>query len=681
MRRLAGHCRELGATPDAGGVNFALWARLATRVELLLFATPGDCQPEIITLHPQRNRTAYYWHIYLEGLPPGQLYGYRIDGPRRPAPGSRFDANKVLLDPYGRQVLLGPDYDRQAAARPGDNLSGCAKSVVIDLNHYDWEDDCPPRHPLSRAIIYELHVGGFTRHTSSGVAPPLRGSYLGLIEKIPYLQQLGITTVQLLPVFQFDPQDAPAGKRNYWGYNPISFFAPHDGYASHPHRAVDEFRDMVKALHRAHIAVILDVVYTHSAEGDNAGPSLCFRGIDNDAYYLLTADGRSNTDYSGCGNTLKASHPVTGRLILDSLRYWHQQMHVDGFRLDLAAMLALDEQGQLQPRSALLNAIDTDPMLADCTLIAEAWLTEEQQQASLTAGRWRVWNSNFRDDVRRFIKGDPHSSRALAWQMLGNPDHPADQTGRLDKYINFVTSHDGFTLWDLVSYNQKHNQLNGEQNRDGQTENFSWNHGQEGDSDDPAILALRLRQSKNLSSALLLAFGTPMLLMGDEVLRSQQGNNNGYCQDNPLSWMPWEWEAPAREMQRFVQELIRYRRQLFRGHQAGDQLNTLHELLQQADIGWHGVEAHSPDWRSASHSLAFSARSRDPALACYLIFNAGWEPLLFNLPLPLDGGWQRVLDTGLPAPDDIVPQGEPLPKVGDQYRVEARSVCLFICQP
>lgn len=680
-----GHCRRLGAEPDAQGVNFAIWARLASQVELLLFADADDTHPRILPLSPRLNRTAYYWHIHVAGIGDGQLYGWRVNGPWRPYEGTRFDFSKVLLDPYGRQVVLGTHYDRFAASRSGSNLHCCAKSAVMTLDDYDWEDDQSPNHPMSRSVIYEMHVAGFTLDPSCGLDPTLRGTYAGLIERIPYLKSLGITAVELLPVFQFDPQEAPPGRANWWGYGPMSFFAPHNGYARDKTAkgALNEFRDMVKALHRAGIEVILDVVYNHTAEGGDDGPTFCFRGIDHEAYYILDPKDRSNTNYSGCGNTVNGSHAVTKQLILHSLRYWREHMHVDGFRFDLASILSRDEEGRPLVHPPTLLSIDTDPLLADCKMIAEAWDAGGLYQVgSLAGSRWREWNGQFRDDVRRFIKGDENTVRAFAQRMIGSPDIYLYTHSDPEKSVNFVTCHDGFTLWDLVSYNERHNLGNGENNRDGSSNNYSWNHGVEGVSDDPAIQQLRLQQAKNLITATLLSIGTPMLLMGDEILRTQFGNNNAYCQNQPWNWLDWHPQGWQKQMRHFVTELIRYRRHLFnRQHVDGLEM-SLTEMLQRAEIRWHGVSPGQPDWNPTSHSIAMSAVSRDHQLALYVIFNAYWEPLRFSLPLPpsaIEGQWQRIVDTALLPPDDIVPFGHSLPIVGLDYVAAPRASCLFMC--
>ncbi|MFC3914054.1 glycogen debranching protein GlgX [Pseudaeromonas sharmana] len=685
MRISKGHCRRLGANIEQQGVNFALWARLASGVELLLFASPDDPDPTVIKLSPHVNRTAYYWHVHIKGLGDGQLYGWRVNGPWRPYEGTRFDPHKVLIDPYSREVVLGQNYDRWAAAREGDNVASCAKSAVVALEDYDWSDDVAPQHQLSRSVIYELHVGGFTRDPSSGVDTPRQGTYAGLIEKIPHLKALGVTAVELLPVFQFDPQDAPAGKDNYWGYGPMSFFAPHNGYSSDKRikGAINEFRDMVKALHKAGIEVILDVVYNHTAEGGDDGPIFCFRGIDHEVYYILDPTSRLNTNYSGCGNTLNGSHAVTKQVIIESLRYWREHMHVDGFRFDLASILSRDEEGKPLVSPPTLLAIDADPVLADCKMIAEAWDAGGLYQVgSLAGSRWREWNGQFRDDVRRFIKGDADTVSRFANRMTGSPDIYQFNHSDPEKSINFITCHDGFTLWDLVSYNQKHNQANGEDNRDGMNDNHSWNHGCEGETDNQAINQLRLRQCKNLITANLLSIGTPMLLMGDEFLRSQQGNNNVYCQNSRLSWMNWNPNAQQLQMQRFMRELVKYRKLLFsRSRQEGLQV-SLAEILHRSEICWHGVQAYAPDWSNQSHCIAMSAISLDVKFAIYMIFNAYWLPLTFNLPLPpqeIEGSWQRILDTGLPSPDDITPLGQALSDVPGHYEAKPRSACLFVC--
>jgi glycogen operon protein len=426
-----GRSSPLGATVVQGGVNFSVFSRSAAGVELLLFDREDDVRPErVVCIDPYTNRTYHYWHVLVPGVQPGQIYGYRVEGPNAPRSGMRFDSTKVLLDPYGRGVMIPKDYSREAACGPDENTATAMKSVVIDASAYDWEGDVPLKRPSSRTIVYEMHLRGFTRHPSSGVAEKTRGTFAGLIEKIPYLQQLGITAVELLPVFQFDAQDCPPGKVNYWGYAPVSFFAPHQAYSSRrdPLGPVDEFRDMIKALHRAGIEVILDVVFNHTAEGDHRGPTLSFRGLDNATYYILEQDQSRYADYSGTGNTLNANHPVVRRMIVDSLRYWVEAMHVDGFRFDLASILARDTSGQLMPNPPVLWDIESDPLLAGTKLIAEAWdAAGLYQVGSFIGDSWKEWNGRFRDDARSFSV-IPTGPRHVRWwccsQALGPGSAP-----------------------------------------------------------------------------------------------------------------------------------------------------------------------------------------------------------------------------------------------------------------
>ena len=480
----AGSAFPLGATLTGEGVNFAVYSKNASKIDLLFFDAVDVAMPSrVISLNPHRHRTYHYWHVSVPQVRSGQIYGYRAHGPFEPARGLRFDPQKVLLDPYGRAVAVPDAYDRMAAAQPGDNAAQAMKSVVTDAGRYDWQGDRPLRHPYASTAIYEMHVAGFTRHPNSGVAPGKRGTYSGLVEKIPYLQDLGITAVELLPIFQFDPFDAPPGRMNYWGYCPVSFFAPHLAYSSRPDplAAIDEFRDMVKALHRARIEVILDVVYNHTAEGNHEGPTLCFRGLENSAYYILEPDRAAYCNYTGTGNTLNANHPVVRRMIVDSLRYWVQEMHVDGFRFDLASILSRDESGRPLANPPVLWDIESDPTLAGTKLIAEAWDAGGLYQVgSFVGDAWREWNGRFRDDVRRFVRGDEGLVSALAARLLASPDLYAHKEREPEQSINFVTCHDGFTLNDLVSFNEKHNEANGEQNRDGCNDNCSWNCGVEG---------------------------------------------------------------------------------------------------------------------------------------------------------------------------------------------------------
>jgi glycogen operon protein len=501
-----------------------------------------------------------------------------------------------------------------------------------------------------------------------------------VVEKIPYLRDLGITAVELLPVFQFDPQHAPTGV-NYWGYQTLSFFAPHHAYSSRrdPLGALDEFRDMVKALHRAGIEVILDVVYNHTAEGGHDGATQCYRGLANDVYYHLLADRSRYADYSGCGNTLNANQSIVRRLIRDSLRYWVTEMHVDGFRFDLAAILTRDEAGHPNPNPPVLRDIESDPVLAGTKLIAEAWDAAGLYQVGNFVGEmWQEWNGHFRDDVRRFVRGDHRTVPRLSTRLMGSPDLYGHEEREAEQSVNFITCHDGFTLNDLVSYNEKHNEANGEHNLDGYNENLSWNCGVEGPTDDPAIEALRNRQVKNLLAITLMAAGAPMLLMGDEMRRSQRGNNNAYCQDNEISWLDWRLLERHADVHRFVKRLI-----AFRQHRdvVTDKLSiSLNDMLQQVQIEWHGVELGRPDWSDHSHSLAVTLRSLNARFLLHAIFNAFWEPLTFALPRVPAGerAWRRCLDTARESPHDIIALDE-APRVREARVIAApRSVVVLV---
>ena len=674
-----GRSWPLGATVVDGGVNFSLFSRSAAGVELLLFDNENGPPSRVITLEPAANRTYHYWHTFVPGIRPGQIYAYRVAGPIDPARGLRFDPAKTLLDPYGRAVVMPGNYDREAATQEGDNATTAMKSVVVDPSAYDWEGDLPLDLPSARTIIYEMHVRGFTQHPNSGVPANKRGTYAGLIEKIPYLQELGVTAVELLPVFQFDPQDAPAGRINYWGYAPIASFAPHAAFSSRqdPLGPVNEFRDMVKALHRAGIEVILDVVFNHTAEGNEHGPTLSYRGIDNRSYYILENGGEKYANYSGCGNTLNANHPVVRRMILDSLRYWVEHMHVDGFRFDLASILARDSAGHPLPNPPVLWDIESDPALAGTKLLAEAWdAAGLYQVGSFVGDAWKEWNGRFRDDVRDFFRGEPGSVRHIADRIVGSPAIYGHEEREAEQSVNFITCHDGFTLNDLVSYNEKHNEANGEQNRDGANDNRSWNCGVEGPTDDPAIEALRTRQVKNFLTITLMSLGLPMIMMGDEVRRTQHGNNNAYCQDNELSWLDWSLVEQHPGLLRFVKLLIE--RRLLRNLEHEHRRTSLNTLLRDAKKAWHGVKLNQPDWRDNSHSIAVNAELRSERMQFHAILNAYWEPLAFKLP-PLErGSWRRWIDTALESPDDIVPWSQAPAVEGETYRVDSRSVVFLI---
>jgi glycogen operon protein len=670
----------IGATFVKGGVNFSLFSRTAERVELVLFDREDDAKPSrTIKLDPVRNHSYHYWHTIVPGVRSGQLYGYRVHGPNDPANGLRFDASKVLLDPYGRGVVVPKGYTRTSARDPGDNSATAMKSVVVDTLMYDWEGDKPLCRSSARTVIYEMHVKGFTRHPSSGVGEKARGTYAGLIEKIPYLKELGITAVELLPIHAFDVMDCPPGKVNYWGYAPICYFAPHAAYSSRkdPLGPVDEFRDMVKALHRAGIEVILDVVFNHTAEGNENGPTLCYRGIDNAIYYILEPDHQFYSNYTGCGNTLNGNNPVVRRMIVDSLRYWVTEMHVDGFRFDLASILSRDAKGHVLPNPPVVWDIESDPILAGTKLIAEAWdAAGLYQVGSFVGDAWQEWNGKFRDDVRDFFRGEPGAVGRIADRMLGSHQLFGHERREAEQSINFVTCHDGFTLNDLVSYNGKHNEANGEDNRDGANDNRSWNCGHEGPTNDPAIEEIRNRQCKNFLTVTMMSLGVPMILMGDEVRRTQGGNNNLYCHDSELNWLDWSLVDKHADLHRFTRLLLD--RRLLRIIQPEQRGISLTELLAGAKMAWHGVKLNQPDWGTDSRCVAFGAELRQEKLVFHLILNAFWEPLEFELPkLDNGGSWRRWIDTSQKSPNDIVEWKKAPSIAGNTYKAGSRSVVML----
>src|SRR6516164_8450981 len=615
------------------------------------------------------------------GAQPGQLCGFRAYGPYDPSSGLRFDATKILLDPYGRGVVVPKSYSREAAQQKGDNAATAMKSVIVDPSLYDWEGDSPINRPPTHTIVYEMHVKGFTAHPNSGVSEGNRGTFRGLIEKLPYLQELGLSAVELLPVFQFDRQDCPPGRVNYWGYAPISFFAPHQAYSSRLDSLgpVDEFRDMVKALHRAGIEVILDVVFNHTAEGDQRGPTLSFRGLDNNAYYVLKRDRSYYSNFSGTGNTLNANHPIVRRMIVDSLRYWVAVMHVDGFRFDLASILARDSDGSVMPNPPVLWDIDSDPTLAGTKIIAEAWdAAGLYQVGSFVGDSWREWNGRFRDDIRSFFQSEDGSLQRFADRMVGSHEIYRHKRREAEESVNFVTCHDGFTLNDLVSYNEKHNEANGEGNRDGTDDNRSWNCGAEGPTNDPAVEQLRNRQVKNFLTVTLLSLGLPMFVMGDEVRRTQHGNNNAYCQDNETSWFDWSLLTRYPDVHRFVKLLAT--RRLLRGSDPRRQQMTLAQLISGGLKGWHGIKLREPDWDQHSHSIALDVELPSERLLVHCIFTSYWEPLEFELPAVDNGDkhpWRRWIDTSLDSPQDIVAWQTAPPVPGRTYRAGPRSVVVL----
>ncbi|PIE43493.1 MAG: glycogen debranching enzyme GlgX [Gammaproteobacteria bacterium] len=675
-----GRTFPLGSRISSDGVNFSLFSRDASFVELLLFDDANDKKAErVIRLDPLINRTGDYWHIFVPGLQSGQLYGYRVGGPYEPHRGLLFRPQKVLLDPYSKAVVMGSNYSREAAIREGDNEAQCMKSVVVD-DRMQWQDQGAIKRPLEETVIYEMHVKGFTAHPSSGVSPEKRGTYAGVIEKIPYLQGLGVTAVELLPVQQFDPQDSPKdGLTNYWGYSPINFFAVHQGYSSDktPLGAIREFRNMVQALHRAGIEVYLDVVFNHTTEGGWGGPTLSFKGLQNNAYYIFDNNNRQFANYSGCGNTFNANTSVARRLICENLNYWVQDMHIDGFRFDLASILARDSSGHVLRDPPILWSIETDPILAGTKIIAEAWdAAGLYQVGSFVGGRWQEWNGRYRDHLRRFIKGDTGVVGNFADSMIGSPRLYYDQRATPHRSVNFVTAHDGFTLNDLVSYNDKHNEANGESNQDGESNNLSWNCGVEGPTNLKDVNDLRRRQMKNFITILMISMGTPMLSMGDEVCRTQRGNNNAYCQDNAISWFDWDLVENNKDILRFTRKLIHWRRR--RGTQKIAH-PTLADILDRTKIQWHGTKPFEPDWSDYSHCIAAVILEPKANDLVYIAVNAYHQNTLFELPHPEYGRWYRVIDTALPSPDDVVDMENAI-NLEDQtrYLLHARSVIVLV---
>jgi glycogen operon protein len=666
-------------------VNFAVAAPLATRVELLLFehgAAPEPCQ--VIELDGS-HRSGDYWHVEVEGVGVGCCYGYRVFGPLMP--GSHgFNPSKVLLDPCARAISGWEVYDRGKAVGATPNTACCLKGVVTERDRFDFAAAPRPRHRWQKTVIYELHVGGFTQGEGCPVAPERQGTLMGLIDTIPYLQELGVTTLELLPVMAFDPQDAPAGRFNHWGYSPVSWMAPHPGYlcGDDPLRARAEVRALVSACHQAGLEVLIDVVYNHTTEGNQAGPTLSWRGLADSYYYHQNARG-DYQDVSGCGNSIAANRPLVRRLIIESLRCWAVELGVDGFRFDLGIALSRGEDLAPLENPPLFEEMEADPELADLKLVSEPWdCGGLYRLADFPARRVASWNGRFRDDLRRFWKGDERMVWSLGQRLAGNPDLYGNSPAPVGRSITFLTAHDGFTLADLVAYDRKHNLANGEDDRDGDNHNNSWNHGVEGPCSDPAVLALRNRQMRNLLGSLLLAPGVPMLLMGDEVRRSQGGNNNTWCQNNPLGWMHWQPDGEDEAMRGFLRRLI-----LLRQHLAG-LLNPDPPLLDpsqrpnsSAAAGlpwreWHGVELYKPDWAQWSHCLAWSLNDGEYGPLVWCGMNAYYKAMHFDLPASRVG-WLRVLDTALPPeealagrPERWLPNGAPL---------ESRSLMLMVAAP
>ncbi len=693
------HAIPYGAVLHDKGVQFVVYSRSATEMRVLLYDSVDATEPsEVIALDPAKDRWGDIWSILVPGVGPGQLYHFQTDGPFDPERGQRFDSRARLIDPYARALAGDFALDKDGILLP-------PKCVVVD-DSFDWQGDRHLRRGLADTVIYELHVRGFTASPTSGVEAP--GTYLGLIEKIPYLQSLGVTAVELMPIHEFAPSmpspDGPS-RGNYWGYDPLAFFAPHRGYAagSEPGSQVREFKEMVRAFHAAGIEVILDVVFNHTAEGNQLGPTLSFKGLENSVYYMLGDGGSSYKNYSGCGNTINGNHPIVRELIFLCLRHWVHNYHVDGFRFDLASILSRDRNGDILPNPPIIEVITEDPMLADTKIIAEAWdAAGAYQVGSFASLRWAEWNGRYRDDVRRFWRGDYGQTGHLATRLAGSSDLYANGQRQPFHSINFITSHDGFTLNDLVSYREKHNEANGEGNRDGDNNNYSDNYGIEGPTRRADILDFRSRQVRNMLATLFLSQGVPMMVAGDECGRTQQGNNNAWCQDSAVSWFDWRLVESNKDLVRFVAALLRFRL----GNPALRRRTFLVGGSSASgvipDVEWFSPDGVHIDWHVHDSSLTvlFGAPTaeelaREPDLSAggnegtprhVLIFvHAGSLPRSFVFPRsePLRAlSWRQVVHTGHRPPADVYPDEEwPLVDVDMPIILPERGLVCLMGEP
>lgn len=675
----------LGASVTKTGVNFSLFSQHATGVELLLFDSHDAPSPsQTIVLDPIANNSFFFWHVHVDGLKAGAFYAYRVDGPAEPGKGQKFNRNKVLVDPYAKAIthnLL----DRVAACDDEDNVAKSMRSVVVDPADYEWGDDTPPRKPIEEHIIYEMHVGGFTASGNSGVAHP--GTFQGVIEKLPYLKDLGVTAIELLPIHSFDyanpvrlgPGDAPL--YNYWGYSTIGFFAPVAKYCTKKDegRHLNEVRDLVKACHKEGIEVFLDVVYNHTDEGNHQGPVFNFKGIDNLNYYHVVKDNPFYyMDYTGCGNTFNCNHPIGEKLVLQSLQYWTREARIDGFRFDEGTILTRGMDGAPMAYPPLIWDIELDDTLLDVKVIAEAWDAAGAYEVGYFPGnRWAEWNGKYRDDIRSFVKGDLGKIGAVATRISGSADLYQSRQHQPVNSINFITCHDGFTLNDLVSYNGKHNEANGENNNDGANDNISWNCGVEGPTNDPDIESLRNKQVKNFAAILMLSQGVPMITMGDEVRRTQNGNNNTYCQDNATAWFNWDDLKTHAEIHRFFKHMIAFRKahaalrrpRFFTGETNDRGLK---------DLTWHGTTLGAPAWDDPqARSLAFTLAGFGDDPDIHVMMNMYWDGLDFELPTVWNRNWHRFADTAMPSPDDIAEPGQEVPISSHGYTVTGRSIVVL----
>ncbi len=674
---IEGAALPLGATwiEEKEVVNFSLYSEESTGLKLLIFAQDQYNQAVAsFDFDPIVNRTGRVWHMLIpkSALNGGYYYAYRVSGSHNPAQGLRFDQQKLILDPYAKAVLFPPDYSRAACALPGDTMGKAPIGYFsTSVDDYDWSGDVSPTLHKHDLVIYELHVRGFTRDPSSDVATASRGTYQGIIEKIPYLQSLGVTAIELMPVHQFDPQE-----NNYWGYMTLNFFAPHNEYATQPEVCSqrNEFRDMVKALHQADIEVILDVVYNHTSEVDEKGPTYCYRGLDNNTYYLLESDQRYYRNDAGTGNVINTSNRFVRHLIIDSLRYWVKEMHVDGFRFDLASIFTRNADGSINlVNPPIIGEITTDPLFRKVRLIAEAWdMASYQLGQSFPGITWMQWNGRFRDDLRRWVKSDQGLIAETMKRIYGSNDlFPDDLPNVYHAYqsVNFVSAHDGFSLYDLVSFNQKHNEANGHNNTDGTDDNNSWNCGWEGHTDlPPQVAELRRRQIRNLITLMMLSNGTPMFVMGDEFLNTQDGNNNPYNQDNPTTWLDWNLTRENQDMLRFFRKIIAFRK----SHPAIGR-----SRYWRNDVSWFGA-GENLEFDFNSHTLAYcihGASSQDVDI--YVMCNSYWEGLEFDIQIGMANEWNILVDTGKPSPNDIFDESNAVSISSLKYRVEARSTVVL----
>lgn len=667
---LPGKPYPLGATVDKAGVNFSVFSQHATLVELLIFDEAGASEPiRTIKLDSANHRTHHFWHCYIENLKPGTFYAYRVDGPSDLSQGHRFNYKKVLLDPYAK----GLDYTvwrKQEALHEEDNLKSSLRGAIIDVDDYAWGDDKPLHLPADETIVYEMHVGNFTKDPSSETRYP--GKFKGLIEKIPYLKSLGITAVELMPIFDFGAGD----EKNVWGYGTTGFFAPSSGYCITPNKAshVNEFRDMVRALHKAGIEVILDVVFGYTPEGDQNGPVFSFKGLDNAIYYHLSPqDKQYYMNYSGCGNTLNSNHPIVAKFIKDCLEYWVDKMHVDGFRFDEASILSRDENGEILQYPNVLWNIDLSEKLVGAKIFAEPWDAGGAYLVGRFPGyRFIEWNGRFRDEMRQFIRGDYGMVPSIAGRITGSADLYQHNNRLPSNSLNFITAHDGFTLYDLVSYNQKHNEANNEGNQDGIDNNYSWNCGAEGSTEDPDVLKLRFKQLRNFFTLLLLSKGIPMFVMGDEVARTQQGNNNAYCQDNEISWFDWKLVKNNESLLEFVRRMIRFRKK----HRffSDAESFTHSDSNGWPEITFHGCKLNAPGWDNyESRVLSFSLKNK-----IHIMINMDDKGLDFEIPEPQGGKWKIAVnteDSGV----GIFPDSQelPIPDCQNIY-VEKKSIIVLV---